>query len=78
MPSYIVNTTKQYDTNGNLYYEVHQYPRGNCTSPDYPEPENQKSLGWHDDCHSALKKAEDMGYKSADGCYYCCKACHHR
>ena len=76
MPNYIVNTTKQYDKDDKLYYEVHQYPQSNCSSPNYPEPENQLSLGRYADCHGALKKAEELGYKVADGCYYCCNDCH--
>lgn len=76
MPNYIVNTTKQYDKNGTLYYEVHQSPRTNCSSPDYPASYNQNDLGWHIDCSSAIIKAKRLGYTNADGCYYCCNDCH--
>jgi hypothetical protein len=78
MPDYVVNTTRQYDEKGKLYYEVHLYPRANCTSPEYPTLNQQMRIGSLKNCSEALARAEAMGYKRADGCSYCCKECHKR
>lgn len=72
MPAYIVNKRK--DTKGR--HEVHQFPRSKCSSPRYPARENQAQLGEHDNCHGALRAAASKGYKPADGCWYCSRACH--
>jgi hypothetical protein len=71
-----VNTTRQYDDKGKLYYEVHLYPKANCTSPDYPTVDRQARIGSLNNGKAALARAEAMGYKQADGCYYCCRECH--
>lgn len=76
MPEYVVNKMRQYDNKGKLYYEVHQYPKSNCASPDYPTLENQQRIGTLNNCAEALARAESIGYKQADGCYYCCRECH--
>ena len=72
MPSYIINTNAQ--PNGDN--EVHVTPRSSCTSPRYPNPENQWHLGYHATCHEAVSKAKRLGYSRADGCYYCSYSCH--
>ena len=72
MPSYIVNSNPQ--ANGDN--EVHTTPRSSCTSPHYPAVHNQVPLGLHADCHGAVREAKRRGYQTANGCYYCSKACH--
>lgn len=76
MPEYVMNATRQYDDKGKLYYEVHQYPKANCNSPNYPTMDNQRRIGSLKNCSEALARAEAMGYKRADGCSYCCSECH--
>lgn len=72
MSSYIVNSNAQ--ANGD--HEVHKSPRSECTSPRYPSSENQVSLGWFSNCADAVAKAKTLGYRTADGCYYCSNECH--
>ena len=72
MPNYIVNKNAQ--SNGD--HEVHETPRSSCTSPWYPEPQNQVELGWHVSCSGAVTKAKFLGYTMANGCYYCSRSCH--
>jgi hypothetical protein len=70
MPNFILNKNQQ--ANGD--YEVHNTTNG-C---DYmPDSSNQVALGWHSDCHGAVKLAQDT-YRNAriNGCYWCCNACH--
>ena len=64
MPNFIVNT--------NFDHEVHDLGV-NCGH--LPDAKNQKSLGWHSDCHSAVRKAKET-YPSANGCFYCANDCH--
>ena len=33
-------------------------------------------LGWHSDCHSAVRAAKEK-YSQSNGCFYCAKPCHH-
>ncbi|WP_404382008.1 hypothetical protein [Caenispirillum salinarum] len=67
MPYYHVNKNAQ--SNGD--HEVHE------SSCKYgAQPENQEPLGWHDDCEGAVSEAKKKGYSTANGCYYCCYACH--
>ena len=40
-----------------------------------PNSENRKALGLHDGCHSAVRKAK-IDYPKANGCFWCCNACH--
>lgn len=40
-------------------------------------PSNKTDLGYHKDCHSAVKEAKKT-YSNVDGCYYCCNECHTR
>lgn len=47
MPYYYVNKNAQ--LNGD--HEVHE--KNNCPNP--PNFENRKDLGWHVDCHSAVR-----------------------
>ncbi len=67
MPRFYVNTNPQ--PNGD--HEVHQ--EDICTHP--PIPSNRKSLGWHSDCHSAVREAKNH-YSQTNGCKYCCTKCH--
>ena len=72
MPNYIVNKNAQYDTRD---HEVHVTPRSSCSSPRYPEPQNQETLGYYSTCNGAVREAKSRGYK-ANGCYYCSNPCH--
>ena len=66
MASYYVNNNAQ--PNGD--HEVH---RESC---DYmPAPENRRYLGDFSSCTTAVEKAKTI-YRTADGCYHCCRACH--
>lgn len=69
MPEYIVNKHKR----DGRYHEVHIK---NAHCDHYPLLANQQGLGWHRDCRAALDAANTYGYRPADGCFYCCKACH--
>jgi len=40
-----------------------------------PNEENQISLGTHATCHGAMLVATKIN-ENADGCFYCCNACH--
>lgn len=71
MPEYVVNTTRQYDEKGKLYYEVHRYPKSVCASPDYPSMDTQRRIGNLNSDKEALARAEAMGYKKAVGCPFC-------
>jgi hypothetical protein len=68
MPNYIVNHNAQ----GNGDHEVHDKTAG-CIF--MPAINNQKDLGWHSNCSSAVKEAKKT-YWQSNGCYYCCNACH--
>ena len=68
MPTYCVNKNSQ--PTGE--HEVHDTT---CERPNMPEPQNRKDLGWHSDCHGAVKAAKQH-YDNVDGCYYCCNPCH--
>ena len=68
MPNYCVNRNAQ--PTGE--HEVHKLD-GSCTR--LPEKSNQLDLGWHPDCHSAVRKAREF-YNNVDGCYYCCASYH--
>lgn len=70
MPNYCVNMNAQ--TSGQ--HEVHNTA---STKGCLPNPKNMHVLGWYSDCSSAVKAAKDLGYKPADGCYYCCKSADH-
>ena len=72
MLNYIVNKNAQ----SNRDYEVHVTPRLSCTSPRYPEVQNQVALGYHITCHGAVAKAKSLGYIAANGCFYCSNPCH--
>ena len=68
MPYFYVNKNAQDDG----YHEVHER---NCTQG--ADPKNQEDLGWHLDCHGAVRKARES-YTLVDGCAYCCEGCHTR
>ena len=36
---------------------------------------DKKNLGYHDNCESAVKRAEE-DYHQVNGCYYCSNECH--
>ena len=67
MPRFIVNTNAQ--ANGD--HEVHDMSQ-NCGH--LPNPENQKDLGYHDNCHQAVTLAKQT-YATANGCAYCAPDC---
>lgn len=64
MPNYLVND----DT-----HEVHDKA---STKGCLPDSANQVGLGTHVDCKGAVKKAKDLGYDKANGCFYCANPCH--
>lgn len=76
MPEFVINSIRQYDDKGKLFYEVHLYPRTNCKNPDYPMSDNQRRIGSLNNCKEALARAEAMGYKKAVGCAFCCADSH--
>ncbi len=53
----------------NGYHEVH---REDCSR--LPKESDQKDLGYHNDCESAVKEAKKT-YGKSDGCYYCSESC---
>lgn len=67
MPNYIVNTQK---TDGK-YHEVHDTSCGHL-----PDSNNQRWIGPHPTCHTAVTAANNMGFSPADGCNWCSPACH--
>lgn len=68
MTYYIIN--KNEDNKGNN--EIH-----NTSCGHLPLAQNQVSLGWQNDAKSAVSYAKSIGWKNADGCYYCCEEAHH-
>jgi hypothetical protein len=67
MASYYVNKNQQ--SNGD--YEVHK------TGCSYmPNIGNAHYLGEFNSCEPAVQKAKQLGYYTADGCYFCCRPCH--
>lgn len=68
MNNYYVNTNAQ--SNGD--HEVH---KDGCDH--MPDASNRKYLGVFSNCFDAVKEAKKT-YLKADGCYYCCNACHTR
>lgn len=69
MPSFIVNRNAQ--DNGD--HEVHNTTTG-CWK--MPEPQNRVPLGDHLDCRGAVTTATLLGWKRANGCYWCANPCH--
>ena len=67
MPQYIINKEKTDGRNN----EVHTT---DCSK--LPTTPNRISLGWHINAIEAVSYAKKIGYKSADGCYYCCNEAH--
>ena len=69
MDEYCINRNAQ--DNGD--HEVHNVTKG-C---DYlPQPRNRIPLGYHSNCFSAIRKAKEKGFYTANGCYYCANPCH--
>lgn len=66
MPQYYVNKNSQ--ANGD--HEVHQ---AGCSH--MPAPQNRLALGLHMNCSTAVQAARRV-YPKANGCFYCCRACH--
>lgn len=70
MPYYVVNTNAQH--NGD--HEVHDT---NSKLGCLPYPENQYHLGYHNDCHEAVRHANAItNLTRINGCAYCCSPCH--
>lgn len=68
MERYIVN---QDDTkNPGWHHEVHTMKHA-----DELGIKNQKDLGYHSGCATAVAKAKEY-YRDADGCIVCCFLCH--
>ncbi|MBD2802460.1 hypothetical protein ID854_18930 [Xenorhabdus sp. M] len=65
--NYYVHT--QTDNHGD--YEVH---REGCTH--MPLTRNREYLGNFSTCVLAVAKAKQLGYRTADGCYWCSPSCH--
>lgn len=68
MPIYLVN--KRAQPTGE--HEVHE-----TTCSYLPSISDRQDLGWHSDCHSAVRSAKNH-YSNVDGCYWCCRPCHTR
>jgi hypothetical protein len=68
MARYLVNTNPQ--PNGD--HEVHT-----TVCAYLPLPAHRQDLGEHATCQSAVALAKRQ-YPTANGCYYCAKACHTR
>lgn len=64
---YYVNRNSQ--ENGD--HEVH-----NSSCEHRPSLFNRIFLGRFDNCRDAVTTAKRLGYKTADGCYWCCNPCH--
>ena len=71
MPIYYVNKNAQ--PNGD--HEVHDSAISGCPTP--AQPHNRLDLGYHSDCHSAVREAKTF-YAKSDGCAHCCPECHTR
>ncbi|PHM51430.1 MULTISPECIES: hypothetical protein [unclassified Xenorhabdus] len=52
-------------------YEVHH---AGCLH--IPLARNREYLGYFSSCTLAVARAKEIGYKTADGCYWCSPACH--
>ena len=67
MARYYVNKNQQ--SNGD--HEVH---REGCRY--MPAVHNRDYLGGYATCPPAVREAKRRGYRTANGCYYCSRACH--
>jgi hypothetical protein len=75
MSKYILNKNQQ-DSQSGKNYEVHNED-SNCSK--LPNLENRISLGYHQNCESAIRKAKETRPEwkyDIDGCFYCAKDCH--
>lgn len=52
----------------------HEVHNESCTR--LPDTNNRAYLGDFSNCSDAVNKPKSMGYRPANGCYYCCNACH--
>ena len=66
---YYVNMDSSKNPNNN--HEVHT---GDC--PWLPSANNRIFLGYFSDCKDAIQRAKAI-YNDVDGCYTCCRKCHH-
>lgn len=69
MPSFYVNKNAQ--NNGD--HEVHET---NSDCSHHADLANRHDLGNFSSCKGAVQEAKRLGYKKANGCYYCCNDCH--
>ena len=68
MPYYIIN--KNSDEKG-----LHEVHTTDCTRK--PLSYNSESLGYFTNGVQAVAYAKSIGWKTADGCKYCCPEAHH-
>ena len=71
MPYYICN--RNADEHGR--HEIHE---NECNH--LPIPENRIDIGWKSNCQEAIRQMENWnpnGNFKFDGCYWCCRPCHH-
>ena len=65
MKKYYVNENEQSNGDHEIHVPGCQY------FPSYYE-----YLGEFDNCKDATEKAKNIGYRNANGCYYCNRDCH--
>lgn len=68
MATYYVNTNAQANGDHEVHTDMCQH---------LPAPQNRDYLGFHLTCQPAVAEARRR-YLRADGCYWCCNACHKR
>lgn len=66
MSYYYVNKNKQANGDNEVHVSGCQW---------MPEEKHKQYLGNYDSCRPAVQEAKRLGY-NANGCYYCCRACH--
>jgi hypothetical protein len=67
---------ERYYVNGNAQQTgEHEVHKESCRY--LPGPLSRIDLGLHPNCNSAVLEARRRGY-NADGCAFCCPACHTR
>lgn len=64
--------------NSNMYDGHHEVHRTFSDCPRHAEPRNRVDLGEYHLCSSAIARANELGYRPADGCYFCVEDCHTR
>lgn len=63
---YYVNKNKQANGDNEVHTDACKW---------LPDQDNRYYLGNYSSCQPAVAEAKRLGYK-ANGCYYCCNACH--